>query len=512
MIKSSEAIYDVVVVGGGINGCGIARDAAGRGLSVALFEKDDLAQATSSSSTKLIHGGLRYLEHYEFRLVREALTEREILLQSAPHIIWPMRFVLPHHKELRPAWLLRCGLFLYDYIGGRKILPATKTLDLRKTEYGKPLIDMFQKGFEYSDCWVDDARLVALNALDARERGAEIYTRTRCTHAERIDGIWHITVKCEEDQSFQKVKARTFVNAAGPWVDDVLGAINERKPNQRNVRLVRGSHVIVPKLYDHDRAYIFQNADNRIIFAVPYEQDFTLLGTTDQDHKSMDVPVEISEDETQYICDAASVYFKKPITRDSVVWTYSGVRPLFNDGASEAQEATRDYVLKVKDSEGKAPILNIFGGKITTYRHLAEDALDKLSEYLPEMDGVWTSSASLPGGEFDVSEVDTLIAKLQSDYPFLSERWATRLFKAYGKLSWDLLKKAKSKEDLGQAFGETLTEAELVYLKNVEWATTADDALWRRSKLGLHMTEAERAEVAEWFARNAPASTCMEAS
>ena len=501
MRKSLETIYDVAVVGGGINGCGIARDAAGRGLSVALFEKDDLAQATSSSSTKLIHGGLRYLEHYEFRLVREALTEREILLKSAPHIIWPMRFVLPHHKELRPAWLLRCGLFLYDHIGGRKLLPATKTLDLRSDECGKPLIDMFKKGFEYSDCWVDDARLVALNALDAKERGAYIYTQTRCTGAERVDGIWHVTVKSNADNSERMFKAKALVNAAGPWVDDLLGDINERKADQKNVRLVRGSHVIVPKLYDHDRAYIFQNADDRIIFAVPYEQDFTLLGTTDQEHNSMDTPVEITESETQYICDAASVYFKKPITRESVVWTYSGVRPLFNDGASEAKEATRDYVLKVSDVEGKAPLLNIFGGKITTYRHLAEDALEKLANYLPNMGKVWTSEAFLPGGGFGVSEVDQLITKLRIDFPFLSEQWATRLFKAYGMLAWRVLEGAKVKKDLGQSFAATLTETELVYLQKVEWVTTCEDVLWRRTKLGLHMTESERAEVADWFAQ-----------
>ena len=499
MRKSTDTIYDIAVVGGGINGCGIARDSAGRGLSVALFEKDDLAQATSSASTKLIHGGLRYLEHYEFRLVREALTEREILLKNAPHIIWPMRFVLPHHKALRPAWLLRCGLFLYDHIGGRKILPATKTLDLRTHDCGKPLIDVFEKGFEYSDCWVDDARLVVLNALDAKERGADIFTQTRCTNAERIDGVWHVTVESNADQSIRTIKAKVLVNAAGPWVDDLLGDIEERKPDQKNVRLVRGSHVIVPKLYDHDRAYIFQNSDDRIIFAVPYEQDFTLLGTTDHDHQSMDIPVKISERETQYICDAASVYFKKPIQRESVVWTYSGVRPLFNDGASEAKEATRDYVLKIVDVDDKAPLLNIFGGKITTYRHLAEDALKQLSEYLPEMEESWTSEASLPGGDFDVSEVGSLIAKLQSDYPFIDEPWAIRLFRAYGGRAWFLLGSAKTKDDLGQAFGATLTETELVYLQKKEWAITPEDVLWRRTKLGLHMTESERAEVAEWF-------------
>lgn len=494
-----EAIYDVAVVGGGVNGCGIARDSAGRGLSVVLFEKDDLAQGTSSASTKLIHGGLRYLEYYEFGLVREALTEREILLKNAPHIIWPMRFVLPHHKELRPAWLLRCGLFLYDHIGGRKILPPTKMLNLSSHECGNPLVDTFKKGFEYSDCWVDDARLVALNALDASRLGAHIHTRTRCVNAERVDGVWHVTVKSNTDKSERVIKAKTLVNAAGPWVDDLLGNIKERSDDKKNVRLVRGSHVIVPKIYSHDRAYIFQNADGRIIFAVPYEQDFTLLGTTDQDHESMDGVVEITENETQYICDSASVYFKKPILRSSVVWTYSGVRPLFNDGSSEAKEATRDYVLTVSDVEGKAPLLNIFGGKITTYRHLSEDALAKLTSYLPNMGKAWTSEASLPGGDFPVSEVDQMITKLQADHAFLNKKWATRLFKSYGMSAWSVLDGAKSKDDLGQSFGATLTESEMVYLRDVEWARTSEDVLWRRTKLGLHMTESERIEVAHWF-------------
>jgi len=499
----SESIYDIVVIGGGVNGCGIARDAVGRGLSVALFEKDDLAQGTSSASTKLIHGGLRYLEHYEFRLVREALTEREILLKSAPHIIWPMRFVLPHHTELRPAWLLRCGLFLYDYMGGRKILPATKTVDLRAGEYGEPLIDTFKKGFEYSDCWVNDARLVALNALDAKELGADIHTQTKCTHAKRVDGLWQVTVQSTHDQTERTIKAKALVNAAGPWVDDVLSSMDGRKADEKNVRLVRGSHIIVPKLYDHDRAYIFQNADGRIIFAIPYEDDFTLIGTTDQEHDSMDTPVKISEVEAQYLCDAVSVYFKKPILRDAVVWTYSGVRPLFNDGESEAKKATRDYVLKLDHAEGEAPLLNIIGGKVTSYRHLSEDAMKKLSGFFPEMDQAWTEEASLPGGNFEVSEVDSLIAKLQSDYAFVDEAWATRLFRAYGKRAWTILGTAQSKADLGEAFAATLTESELVYLQTTEWANSADDVLWRRSKLGLHMTDSERAEVAEWFAKQA---------
>ncbi len=506
---ASPVIYDIAVIGGGINGCGIARDAAGRGMKVILAEQGDLAQGTSSASTKLIHGGLRYLEHYEFRLVRESLTEREVLMKNAPHIIWPLRFILPHHRELRPAWFLRLGLFMYDHLGGRKLLPATKTLDLRNSVFGQPLTDNFKKGFEYSDCWVDDARMVVLNALDAVTKGATVLTRTRCTGAQRVDGIWQITLHSSDpqkdqatqaNQTDQTIYAKTLVNAAGPWVDQLLTDIQQLQGKQRNVRLVRGSHVVVPKIYEHDRAYIFQNGDGRIMFAIPYEQDFTLLGTTDRDHGGQPGEVKIADDEVSYICESASVYFKQPIKPADVVWTYSGVRPLYDDGASAAQEATRDYVLKVSDLDGKAPLLNIFGGKITTYRRLAEDALQKLQPYLPAMGKQWTVKASLPGGDFPVDGVVVLTEKLQKDYHFIDSAWAHSLIRRYGTRAWAVLGDAQTAADMGKAFGATLTEREVRFLQTEEWAVSADDILWRRSKLGLHMTVTQRAGLADWLA------------
>ncbi len=499
MSTRHDTIYDMAVIGGGINGCGIARDAAGRGLSVLLAEQGDLAQGTSSASTKLIHGGLRYLEYYEFRLVREALTEREILLKNAPHIIWPLRFVLPHHAELRPAWLLRLGLFMYDHLGGRKLLPATQTLDLQQDEAGLPLAPGFHKAFEYSDCWVDDARLVVLNALDAAARGVAIHTHTRCTGAKRVDGLWHVTLHRSFQAQAETIRARTLVNAAGPWVDHVLGSMGEQPTQAHHVRLVRGSHVIVPKLYSHDRAYIFQNGDGRIMFAIPYEQDFTLLGTTDHDHQGSLEQVTITPDEIDYICRSASVYFKQPVMRNSVVWTYSGVRPLYDDGASAAQEATRDYVLKVEDEAGQAPLLNIFGGKITTYRRLAEDALHKLKPYLPQQQAAWTAHAPLPGGDFAVQDVEQLAARLQADYAFVDSAWAHSLIRRYGTRAWAVLGKAKQIGDLGMAFGATLTEQEVRFLQAEEWAVDAEDILWRRSKLGLHMTAAQRQQLTDWL-------------
>lgn len=499
MSETADQIYDIAIIGGGINGCGIARDAAGRGLKVLLAEQGDLAQGTSSASTKLIHGGLRYLEHYEFRLVRESLTEREILWQMAPHIIWPMRFILPHHKALRPAWLLRLGLFMYDYIGGRKLLPPTKTINLRKDIAGRPLIDDFKKGFEYSDCWVDDARLVVLNALDARKLGAEIRTRSQCIAAKRDGDVWQVTLRNVQTEQLSTLQARTLVNATGPWIDQLLDKTQLKSHEEQHVRLVRGSHVIVPKLYQHDRAYIFQNADERIIFAIPYEQDFTLLGTTDADHGDNPDEVKISEDEAQYICDAASVYFNTPVLREQVVWTYSGVRPLYDDGASAAQEATRDYVLDVADRRGKTPLLNIFGGKITTYRHLAEDALQKLSPYLDNEVGAWTAGSYLPGGDFTTDQVAEITYKLQQDYPFLGKEWAASLIRRYGLRAWEMLGNAKTIKDLGQDFGATLTKAEAVFLICDEWAQDAEDILWRRSKLGLHMTPQQRDEFGHWF-------------
>ncbi|HPE61539.1 MAG TPA: glycerol-3-phosphate dehydrogenase [Thiolinea sp.] len=494
-----DTVFDIAIIGGGINGCGIARDAAGRGLSVLLAEQGDLAQGTSSASTKLIHGGLRYLEHYEFRLVREALSEREVLWQNAPHIIRPLRFVLPYHKGLRPAWLLRLGLFIYDHLGGRKRLPPTRTLDLRTDPVGKPLNTDFSKGFEYSDCWVDDARLVVLNALDAAARGARILTRTRCSAARRENGLWQVQLTDQDRGETRTIQARMLVNAAGPWVDHVLEALQLKHSGTAHVRLVRGSHVIVPKLYEHERAYIFQNQDGRIIFAIPYEQHFTLLGTTDADHQGALDSVRITAEETRYICAAASEYFRTPIDPETVVWSYSGVRPLYNDGAGAAQEATRDYVLKVSDVDGKAPLLNIFGGKITTYRRLAEDALHKLTAYTTAAGPAWTAQAALPGGRFGVDEVRTQTERLQQDYPFVSDDQAVSLIRRYGLRAWELLVDAKKSEDMGRAFGVGLTEREVIFLVRQEWARQADDILWRRSKLGLHMTEAQRNAFRDWF-------------
>ncbi|WP_417795102.1 glycerol-3-phosphate dehydrogenase [Terasakiella pusilla] len=486
-----DRMYDLFVIGGGINGCGIARDAVGRGLSVYLCEKDDLAQGTSSASTKLIHGGLRYLEHYEFRLVRESLIEREVLLRNAPHIIWPLRFVLPHKKDMRPAWLLRLGLFLYDHLGGRKLLPATSNVDLRTAEAGEPLLDVYKKGFEYSDCWVDDARFVVLNALDAQRLGAKIETRHKCLSAVRTGDHWTLRVEHQKDGTVKEVKAKALINASGPWVQDVIEECGLKFSND-GIRLVRGSHIIVPKLYDHDKCYIFQNADGRIFFSIPYEQDFTLIGTTDQDHKGDVNGVEISREEIEYLCHSAEQYLKKKITPKDVVWSYSGVRPLYDDGASAAQEATRDYVLKVHGDAQTAPVLNIFGGKITTYRKLSEAVLEKMRPFFPKMGGSWTATTILPGGDFEVTEVKAKIAKLCEDYRYLDTAWAQRLLRLYGTRAWTMLAQSVTKEDLGEDFGATLSEAEVRFLINEEWAASAEDILWRRTKLGLHMTAQQK--------------------
>ena len=482
--QTDTASVDVFVIGGGINGCGIARDAVGRGYSVRLAEMNDLASGTSSWSTKLIHGGLRYLEYYEFRLVREALMEREVLWSLAPHIIRPMRFVLPHHKGLRPAWLLRLGLFLYDHIGGRKLLPPTRTLDMRTDASGTPLKPLFHRGFEYSDCWVDDARLVVLNARDAAERGADIRTRERVTAVTKGNDGWTVEVRNEITGASETISARLIVNAAGPWVDRVLsGAAG--KNDARNVRLVQGSHIVVNKVFEHDRSYIFQNADGRIIFAIPYEQDYTLIGTTDRDYEGDPKDVAITPEETSYLCRAASEYFAKPITEDDIVWTYSGVRPLYDDGAAAAQAATRDYVLREEGEPETGVMVNIFGGKITTYRRLAESVLERIEGALGHRGAPWTDAPPLPGGDFPATDYDETLAALKTDYPFLSPAHADRLLNHYGTRTRRILGDAKSTEDLGTCFGTDLYAAEVDYLMDQEWATSADDILWRRSKLGL---------------------------
>jgi glycerol-3-phosphate dehydrogenase len=484
-------IFDVFIIGGGVNGCGIARDAVGRGYSVHLAEMNDLASGTSSKATKLIHGGLRYLEYYEFRLVREALMEREVLWQNSPHLIHPLRFVLPYFKGLRPAWMLRLGLFLYDYIGGRKKLPATRTLDLRSDITGKPLKPIFGKAFEYSDCWVNDARFVALTARDAADRGAVVRTRCKVVSARRDGKLWRIRLYDQVTGRENDVTARLIVNAAGPWVDAVMGGVlSHNEPNQ--VRLVQGSHIVVPKLYDHDRCYIFQNPDGRIIFAIPYEDEFTLIGTTDQDYKGDPALVAITPEETSYLCKAASEYFIKPITPADVVWTYSGVRPLYDDHATAAQAATRDYVIKEEMVDG-VPLINIFGGKITTSRRLSESILEHVEKTLGAKGKPWTAAAPLPGGDMPGADLALFIKDLLARKPFLPPALARRLAKAYGTRVYLFMNNANSVADLGRDFGAGLTEAEIDYLVAQEWALTAEDVLWRRSKLGLHLP----AQVAE---------------
>jgi glycerol-3-phosphate dehydrogenase len=512
-VPAESDAYDLFIIGGGINGCGIARDAAGRGLSVGLAEMNDLASATSSASTKLFHGGLRYLEYFEFRLVREALIEREILLQAMPHISWPMRFVLPYHKDMRfeggtptakllttfmpwmkgrrPAWLIRLGLFMYDHLGGRKILPATGTVDLTRDPVGAVLDDRFQKAYEYSDCWVQDSRLVVLNARDAQARGADVMVRTRVVSAERKDDAW--TILLEQVGDTRRVTAKMLVNAAGPWVGDVIR--NTIRSNSREgVRLVRGSHIVTKRLFDHDKCYFFQGTDGRIIFAIPYEDDFTLIGTTDQEHSDPDTPPVCTPEEQQYLVDLASGYFKTNITRDDIVWTYSGVRPLYDDGASSATAATREYVLSIDDAGG-APLLNVFGGKITTYRKLAEAALQKIAPVFGNTHGDWTAGVALPGGDFPVDGVAKLEADLQSEYPFLTEAWTRRLVRTYGTLTRDVLGDARALGDLGEDFGVNITARELDWAKTHEWVHEASDFVWRRTKLGLRLTAEQIARI-----------------
>lgn len=499
------AIFDLAVIGGGINGVGIAREAAGRGLSVLLLEKNDLASATSSASTKLIHGGLRYLEHYAFRLVRESLIERERLWAIAPHLVRPLRFVLPHMPGMRPAWMLRLGLFLYDHLGGREKLPATARLDLSVDPAGAPLREGIRSGFEYSDLWVDDARLVVLNARDAAARGATILTRTEVTRAHQLqEGDapgWSLATRNGGTGASREFRARLLVNATGPWAGLVTSGVLGLD-NPARIRMVQGSHIVVPRLFAHDRAYIFQNADNRIIFAIPYETDFTLIGTTDRDFHGDPASVAISEAEAGYLCRAASEYFRHPIDPRAIVWSYSGVRPLYDDGASRAQEATRDYVLHLEARAGEAVSLSVYGGKLTTYRRLAEHAFEKLEPFLPPAargKQSWTAGAALPGGDFPVEDFETLVATHTARYPFLPEAQMRRLTRLYGTETPDVLGDARGEADLGVGLAAGLSGREIDWMKTREWAMTAEDVLWRRSKLGLRMTLAEREQVAAFF-------------
>jgi len=500
---------DVLVVGGGINGAGIARDLAGRGLSVLLCEKDDLAAHTSSSSTKLIHGGLRYLEYYEFSLVRKALAEREVLLKSAPHIMWPLRFVMPHDPGMRPVWMIRIGLFLYDHLAKREVLPGSRTVDLRAHAAGQPLKPMFTKGFVYSDGWVNDARLVVLNAMDAREHGAEVLTRWRCVDAKRDAGAWRVRLESAAGEQ-RELTARALVNAAGPWAAQFLSD-HAHEPRAKSLRLVKGSHIVVPKMFEHDHAYIFQNPDKRIIFAIPYEHDFTLIGTTDVEHHGAVGEARIDESETAYLCEQASRYFAKPVTPQDVVWSYSGVRPLLDDESGDPSAVTRDYLLELDTAQ--APLLTVWGGKITTFRKLAEEAADMLMAPLGSAAkrGAWTHGASLPGGDLSAwigkaQRPDTDFTRFAQAaalrYPQLPAALCQRLARAYGARIDTVL--ASGPNGLGSEVAPGLFEAELDYLHEHEWARSADDVLWRRSKLGLHLNPAQRAAVARWCATHWP--------
>lgn len=488
-------MYDLAIIGGGINGVGIARDAVGRGLKVLLVERDDLAGHTSSASTKLVHGGLRYLEHYEFSLVRKALQEREVLLRNAPHIIWPMRFVLPVDEGMRPAWFLRLGLFLYDHLGSRSLLPGTKSLNLLKDFRGKPLNKRLKKGFAYSDCWVEDARLVSLIARDAKERGAVIRVQTECVGIQRSADHWTLQLSGQGGEATEQ--AKVLINAAGPWVDPVT-ALYDQSSNAAKLRLVKGSHIVVARKFEGDHSYIFQNKDGRIIFAIPYEGDHTLIGTTDQPWSYDEGPAKISDSEIDYLCAAVSEYFTKPVTRDDVQWTYSGVRPLFDDHSQSASTVTRDYVFDYND-DGGAPVLSVFGGKITTYRVLARQAMKTLKAALHVETDDWTKDAPLPGGDFPADGFDALVAQYGQRWAFVDTDVMVRLVRAYGTDVGAMLADISDQAALGRYFGAGLYEIELRWLIEHEFVTTAEDVLWRRSKLGLHMSEVEKASVADWF-------------
>ncbi len=494
-MASQQTIQDLIVIGGGVNGAGIAMDAAGRGLQVLLCEMDDLASATSSSSSKLIHGGLRYLEHYEFRLVREALAERESLLRNAPHIMWPLRFRLPHRPHLRPAWMIRAGLFLYDHLAKRELLPASN--GIRFAPDG-PLNNDITRGFEYSDGWVDDARLVVLVAMAAREKGAEIRTRSRAIKAERVENLWAVTLKDQSSGAEEVLYCRALVNAAGPWVSRLFTETMSI-PAPKQIRMVKGSHIVVPRIHDEHQAYILQNEDNRIVFVIPYEDNFSLVGTTDVDYQGNPRDVAICAEETDYLISVVNSHFKRKIAVSDVVWTYSGVRPLMDDEADSAQKASRDYAFETDVAPGKAPLLSVFGGKITTYRKLAEAATNSICSHLPQARGAWTKTAALPGGDFENQH--KLLANLARQYPWLPVALAKRFVRSYGTLSVKVLDGCTSVDDLGQHFGATLYACEVRYLVEHEWALSAEDILWRRTKQGLYLQDSERAQLGAYVAQ-----------
>lgn len=491
---------DVLIIGGGINGAGIARDAAGRGLSAVLLEQSDLAAATSSASTKLVHGGLRYLEHFEFRLVRESLIERERLLNLAPHIIHPMRFVLPHVHGLRPRWQVRLGLFLYDHMGGRKRLPASSSVALNREPFRTALGEHLRYGFAYSDCWVDDARLVVLNALDAAERGARILVRHRFVAARRAGSEWHVEYRDEDTQATSSLNARAVVNAAGPWVEQVLLEVPEAQIHTK-IRLVKGSHIVVPRLFNGEHAFLLQNPDGRVVFAIPYEQSFTLIGTTDVAYEGDPASVAIDEPEIAYLCQTVNRYFRKQTTPADVRWTYAGVRPLLDDDEADASKVTRDYRLDLSRTSEGAPLLAVFGGKITTYRGLANTAMEKLAPSLDVSTREWTANVPLPGGDLPDANFERFLHDCQRRWPFLAPAMAYRLARAYGTRLEVVLDGARALSDLGEHFGAGLTEAEVSYLRTREWARSAQDILWRRTKLGLHVSPAQAQRLELHLAR-----------
>jgi glycerol-3-phosphate dehydrogenase len=497
-MTADKGIIDLFVIGGGVNGAGIARDAAGRGLSVVMVEKDDLAQGTSSRSGKLVHGGLRYLEYYEFRLVREALIEREVLLNSAPHIIWPMRFVLPHNPADRPAWLVRLGLFLYDHLGGRKRLPGTRSLNLRTAPEGAPIKPEYTKAFEYSDCWVDDARLVLLNALDARDKGAEILTRTACTTIRREGPLWDIETTDQRTGAKRRFKARCVVNTAGPWVNDVIGRVAGLN-SARSVRLVKGSHIVTRKFWEGRQAYLVQNPDKRVIFINPYQDDLTLIGTTDIPYDGRPEDVAPDGNEIDYLLKSVNRYFKQQLTRGDIVHSFSGVRPLYDDNAENPSAVTRDYIFEVDGDGERAPLLSVFGGKITTFRKLSEHALEKIKPFFPAMGEAWTRRGVLPGGDMPKADFDQFLGDMKKAYPWLPAPVLKHYARLYGSRLTQLLGDARGMGDLGLCFGGVFYEREAYFLISEEWAETAEDILDRRTKHGLKLTDSERAAFIGWM-------------
>ena len=486
-------ILDIVVIGGGINGTGIAADAAGRGLNVLLCEKNDLASSTSSNSSKLIHGGLRYLEHYEFSLVRQALTEREILIKNAQHIIKPLQFKLPHQPHLRPSWMIRAGLFLYDNLAKRVTLPSSKSIKFLENS---PLVPTINKGFEYSDGWVDDARLVVLNAVSAKENNAHILTHTQCIKAVREESHWVVTLKDTLTDKETKIKSKAIINASGPWVAQLFDdALPFKSP--KDIRLVKGSHIVVPRIHEEEQAYMLQNEDERIVFIIPFEDKFSLIGTTDVEYKGDPSDVKISDEEINYLINITNDYFKNKISRNDVITTFSGVRPLLDDKAEDAQAVTRDYTLELDDKANETPILSIFGGKITTYRKLSEAAVDKIEPYFPNIGKPWTAEKPIPGGDF--TSKDGLSNEIQTKYPWLSESLITRYVRSYGTYTYKFLKESKNYDDLGVKFTEDLYSTEIDYMIEHEWALTIEDIIWRRSKRGLYITEEQNNKLNQYI-------------